>query len=274
MECNLKDIQKSELEILIYFDQLCRTNNLKYQLFAGTLLGAVRHKGFIPWDDDIDVCMPRQDYEKFKSIFCSKQFDERFFLQSNDTDKNSILQFSKIRKNGTVFEIESEEGLSNHNGVWIDIFPLDNVEINTKESKKQLSKLKHYYLLITSSVFPRVKHAKRLWKKIARFFLFLLTKIVGKKRIQTKINYWLNYFNNKNTTYINHLTNGVNDSRFHRYLMKSDSFENMIELEFEGNYFYAPKNYDDILRNCYGNYMELPPVEERVSCHRIINCKL
>ena len=122
----LRDVQKVQLEILLEFDRICRKHGLKYLLFAGTLLGAVRHKGFIPWDDDIDVCMLRGDYERFLTV-CKDELSAELFLQTTDTDREYPLQFAKLRKNNTRFVEKSMSDLKIHHGVFIDIFPLDNV---------------------------------------------------------------------------------------------------------------------------------------------------
>src|SRR5690606_2891856 len=125
-----------QLEILIEFDRICKKNNIKYQLFAGTLLGAVRHKGFIPWDDDIDVCLLRKDYNKFIQA-CKTDLDSRSFLQTYVTDKNCIIQFAKLRKNNTLFLESGISDCKTHHGIFIDIFPLDNVLPNTFCGKMQ-----------------------------------------------------------------------------------------------------------------------------------------
>src|SRR5699024_7471673 len=126
----IKEVQKDQLDILIEFDRICKKNNIKYQLFAGTLLGAIRHKGFIPWDDDIDVCMLREDYEKFLNI-CNKDMKNEYFLQTYNSDTNYIMQFAKLRKNNTIFLERVTANCDIHHGVYIDIFPLDDVRPNT-----------------------------------------------------------------------------------------------------------------------------------------------
>lgn len=117
LDVDLKDIQKVELEILLEPDRIYKSNNINYQLFSGTLLGAIRDNKFIPWDDDIDVCLLREDYNKFIKV-CQRDLDEKYFLQTNKTDKDYIMQFAKIRKNNTVFMEKCTSESKIHQGIY------------------------------------------------------------------------------------------------------------------------------------------------------------
>lgn len=270
----LKSVQKVELEILLKFDSICKKYNIRYQLFSGTLLGAIRHKGFIPWDDDIDVCMLRDDYEMFLRKCDIQDLGETFFLQTNITDPTSIIQFAKLRKNNTIFEPDNEVGSASHKGIYIDIFPLDNVKPYTKKGERQYKSFNFWYSIVTSSVKSRVLTASTLSKKIIRWFFYIITKIVPKQYIDKKIQKILKQFNNEKTEYVNHLSNGTTGIRPKRFLMKRAVFEDMINVEFEGHFFPAPRDYDSVLSQSYGDYMTLPPVEERKSHHGIVNLSL
>ena len=118
---DLYKLKSEEIKILDYFVDICDKNNLHYYLMYGTLLGAVRHKGFIPWDDDIDVCMPPEDYQQFLRIFKN---DDRFFLQTVQTDKYYHTLFAKIRENHTCMIEKENTYMPIHKGINIDIFPL------------------------------------------------------------------------------------------------------------------------------------------------------
>ena len=124
MDSKLRQLQLCELEILDEFVRVCEKHGLQYYLVGGTLLGAVRHQGFIPWDDDIDVAMPRKDYDKFAEI-AGEELDPRYFYQCPETDPNYFLTYAKIRKNGTEVYEERFKDAKFHKGVFIDIFPLD-----------------------------------------------------------------------------------------------------------------------------------------------------
>ncbi len=139
----LRKIQLVQLEILLEFDRICKENNLPYQLFFGTLLGAIRHKGFIPRDDDVDVCMLRGDYNRFLQL-CEDQLNKDYFLQTYKTDKEYIHSFARIRKNNTLALQRIYSKIAMHHGIFIDNFPLDNILPNTLLGKFQYTIL---YLL-------------------------------------------------------------------------------------------------------------------------------
>lgn len=135
----MTDLQKVEFDILVEFDRICRKFNLKYFLFSGTLLGAVRHGGFIPWDDDIDVAMPINDYYKFVKI-CKTELGEDYFLQTYNTDYVNFW-YAKIRKNNTTMLESGFENVNMHHGVWIDIFPYFCIEKDDSIINQKLNKV-------------------------------------------------------------------------------------------------------------------------------------
>ena len=270
----LRQVQITELEILRLFDDICKKNGIKYRLFGGTLLGAVRHKGFIPWDDDIDVCMLRDEYEKFLKCCTQEVLGQDYFLQTNKTDPASIVQFAKLRKNNTVFEPENEVSSTSHKGIWIDSFPLDNVKPGTMKGEKQYKDFQKYYAIVTSTVKSRVRTAKSPWKKALRYCFYGITRIIPKSYFDNKLHDILTQFDNEETEYINHLTNGTDGKRTKWFLMKRTEHTDMIKLEFEGHMFPAPRAYDALLTRRYGDYLKLPPVAERKPHHGIVRLKL
>lgn len=266
----LKAIQRIELDILIRFDEICKKHDIRYQIFSGTLLGAVRHKGFIPWDDDIDVCMLRADYDRFLDVCTEEELGDAYFLQTNKTDKTTVIQFAKLRKNNTVFEPDNEVGSLSHKGIYIDIFPLDNVKPGTKEGEKQYKDFHDVYSIVTSTVKSRVVTAKTPWKKALRYCFYGLTRVVPKSYFDNKLQTILRRYDSEETEYVNHLTNGTGGNRPKRFLMKRSTYNDMIELEFEGHMFPAPRDYDSVLTRSYGDYMKLPPLEEQKPHHGIV----
>ena len=130
----MNDLQKCQLNILKDFIKVCEKNNLRYYLVSGTCLGAVRHQGFIPWDDDIDVGMPREDYNKL--ITLQKDFNERYFIQTYKTDKKYLYNFAKIRDSETTYIENNFMTTQINHGVWLDVFPLDGFSYEYEDSEK------------------------------------------------------------------------------------------------------------------------------------------
>ena len=266
---DIEDVQKVQLEILIEFDRICKKNNIPYQLFAGTLLGAIRHKGFIPWDDDIDVCLLREDYERFLEC-CINDINPKYFLQYNKTDEKSILQFAKIRKKNTIFTNATYQDTGMHNGIYIDVFPLDNVKPATLLGKLQPKIFDVLYIISSSRMKSRSQHAKTRVKRFIRLSFYYILKFVPKKFTDKIIQKVLCMFANEKTKYVNHLTNGVTKQRLAKYIRERNSFYKIEIAEFEGHNFPIPSNYHEVLKKNFGDYMKLPPVDKRYPHHGII----
>ena len=272
-DIKIKEVQKVQVEILLEINKVCQLNNINYQLFAGTLLGTIRHEGFIPWDDDIDICMLRKDYNRFLKI-CKYQLGSDFFLQTNSTDKNYIIQFAKIRKNNTLFVENSLSELDIHHGVFIDIFPLDNVEPFTFQGAVQ-QKLLHFIWRIN---LLRVKklclNTDSLLEKYIRLIGHYLLKLIPKSWTNNLHYTTACWFKKKDTEFVSHLTNGTPRRKYLQYLIKRKELEDSVEKKFEGNYFPTPRNYHVILTKIYGDYMQYPPLEQQKPHHEISRIEL
>jgi len=251
----LRKLQMTELEMITEVDRICRKYHIPYSLDGGTLLGAVRHNGFIPWDDDADIIMLRKDYEKFYKV-CKKELDtERFFLQDYRTDKHYLWGFAKMRRNHTTFLREGQEHVKCHTGVCIDIFYCDNVPDGFFLRRLHLFCCycirKGQYSMVgqktEKSFFLRVWYF--LLSRIPRDFWFGLSE--GLARMT----------NRKETKLVRHMTYPF--PRQCRYGMPGKLFEEYIDKDFEGHLFRIFKGYDTYLKMLYGDYMALPPVEKR-----------
>ena len=278
---SIHDVQQVELELMIEFDRICRKYNIPYQMFGGTLLGAVRHKGFIPWDDDVDIAMLRRDYNRFLEV-AESELDPSMFLQTCFTDPNSIIQFLKIRKNGTIYENKKDVGTDFHKGIWIDIFPFDFIKMDRLSAFIMANKIKFLYAWTTSTMKTRVESGKTKFRVIVRRILSKTTKLVKKEKIDRMLLRELTKYK-KDTGYVSHLTNRIFKKRFNnpeksKYkrtnVQRTSDFLDLCELEFCGHMFFAPRNYDKVLTDTYGDYMKMPPEEERIPLHTAVNIKV
>lgn len=265
---SIQDVQSVELEMLIELDKICKRHHIPYQLFGGTLLGAVRHKGFIPWDDDIDVAMKRADYDRFLQC-CEKELPKQYFLQTCFTDPTSIIQFAKIRKNGTRYENDLDNLPTSNTGIWIDIFPLDNVLQESIPSKWQRFQIQFLYAMSTASVENRIAKSPKRWKRMVRRVLSKVLLVVPKKKVDRALLAVYTRYDSKNTGYVSHLTMGGTRDVYERYMQKSAQYDRLTTFDFCGYSFLGPENYEDVLTRIYGDYMTPPPIEQQKPMHRV-----
>lgn len=261
----LRKLQMVELEMLIEIDRICRKNNIQYSLDGGTLLGAIRHHGFIPWDDDADVIMLRSEYEKFAEA-CKRELDsDKFFLQDFSTDPEYRWGYSKLRRNGTVFLREGQEHIKCNQSAFVDIFLCDNVPDFILAKKWHWLKC----FIIRKGLYSAVGKERKtgLLEHLCYKILFLFSRefwVNSLERIAKK--------NNRiSTTLVGHMTYPYPKSC--KYGMPSKCFEEFIEKDFEGHSFKIFKEYDEYLRLLYGDYMTLPPLEKR-KVHPVSKIKL
>ena len=270
---NLKKIQKKQLKILLEFDRICDKHDIKYILFAGTLLGAVRHNGFIPWDDDIDVALLRKDYKKFIQV-CKNDLKENYFLQTFNSDREYNKQFAKLRENNTTYLEKNMSECNIHHGLFIDIFPLDNVKPNTLLGKFQQKSCYFLYAFETIRIKKNCNNINNLIKQYLALILHFITLLIPETISNRVYYYLLNFFNKKNTKYISHLTNNPTKKKFHRFLIEKQELDEIIFSNFEGYKFPIPKNYNKILKKIYNDYMSYPPKEEQKPRHNINEIKI
>lgn len=259
---SIDELKNYELEILKVFADFCNKNNLKYYLAYGTLIGAVRHKGFIPWDDDIDVQMSRPDYNKMIEIL--KKFDnhltENIVLFTPYT-KNFQYPFCKIVNTNT-FVHESTMKNNYNTGIWIDIFPIDAVpKNNTLKHIKKLAKIRKYYFYTIEKKYTQKSILGKIRFKLVQIFFTPICKIFNMKARFDKMNQKLDF----ETAELFATTIDINAENT---LMTKSDF-NQTKILFEGIEFTTFENYDSILRNFYGDYMQLPPIEKQVYTHSI-----
>ncbi len=255
-------LKKIELDILKAFIDVCEKLNLKYYVIGGTLLGAVRHKGFIPWDDDIDVGMMRKDYE----IFLEKGqalLPDYYFIQTRKTDPNYPIFFAKIRDSRTTFIETAVKNIKINHGVYLDIFPLDYYPENKIKGKWIEFKKKVIYLRRRSVFTLDEKSKGSIFKETLAKVLGLFTRIFY-PTINSAFKAWNKLcLKTKESKFIENYGGawGVKE------IAPIDWFKANTQLEFEKINVLAPDGYDKWLKKVYGNYMKLPPIEKQVSHH-------
>lgn len=255
-ETNLKKLQKQEIEVLDEIVRICDKHQLEYFLVGGTCLGAIRHKGFIPWDDDIDIAMPREDYEKFIKI-AIEEIDDKYFIQCNLTDPEYYLGFIKIRKNNTTFIQQREFDTNSHQGFFVDIFPLDYTDnVNSLGLRINITLAKN----LTETMLYKKKYKK--YKELRHPMVSALGLPFSIKQLQKIVNKLMQKQNNKE-----HIYTGSFAGAYH---YKKDTFpmDKVFPsslVEFEGKKYKTFNDPNWYLEHLYGDYMKLPPKEKRVS---------
>lgn len=256
-------LQFVELSLIKEVDRVCRANGIHYAIFAGTQLGAVRNKGFIPWDDDADIAMLREDYEKFKSVRDQLNPDICFF-QDHETDPAYLWEFGKVRRKGTYHMRSGQEHIKCQNGVYIDIFPLDDVPSSLVGQMIQDFKCFILRKILWSKVACKTE------KGVLKAWYGLLSHI-SSDYVYKQVNKYAKRSSNKTTNRVRTLlfpafgkfylkTNQLRE----KYGLKKEWFLELSDYEFEGCKFLGTKDYDGVLKQMYGDYMTPPPPEKRV----------
>lgn len=255
----LKQIKEIELELFDEFLRICNKYNLRYFLSGGSCLGAIRHQGFIPWDDDIDVSMPRKDFDFFSKIM-KDELDDRYVFQSLITEPNCGLVFGKIRKKGTVYSESYSQHINMSQGVWIDIFPYDNIPDQVDKQKRfynQVQLLKNLYIIKCGYSFPEGKKTTELPQYLAgKALMSPIPLYVLANRLYKK----MHEYQDQETTYVIPFGGAYG---FSKEKIPSYFLCEYIDVIFEGRTCKTLSNYDRYLSQLYGNYMELPPIEQR-----------
>ena len=256
------------VEILDYFVSICEKNNLRYFLVYGTALGAYRHKGFIPWDDDLDVAMPRKDYQKFLEIM--QHTNDDYILQNEGNENNWFLSFSKVRKKNTIFVESIAEDVYQYNGIYIDVFPLDNID-----------NIKSIQNIINTKGICYIRHSlkfdacKKLYKEKYSRLRYCIESVItapihfaSRKRV-------LSILNKKRTGKCTE-ENAKWIAEYDEPRALSIPYEVYFpprKIIFEGKFYSVPNKIDEYLKIVYGDtYMEMPPVGERKT-HQPIELK-
>lgn len=244
------------LEIIDEVDRLCRENDLRYFLIGGSMLGAVRHKGMIPWDDDIDIGMPREDYELFKAI-ATEKMSSRYRFVDNGIDSEYHYFFGKVyHQETTLVEYEDPFYLG---GVFVDIFPLDGMPESDKRRELHFRNFS-MWLQLSRLVSTKNVHSKTAFKRFAEK---LIKKIFSLSFCLNVCNRIARRYKFSSSEYVANLGGAWG----RKEITHKKNFAFAEDTDFEGKTLSIPAGYDNILKEVYGDYMKLPPEEKRVSHH-------
>lgn len=250
------------LQIATEVDRICREQGFKCSLYGGSVIGAVRHNGFIPWDHDIDMCMPRKDYDKFVK-YMKKHPNEKIFFSNYSSEKRYPNNWGKVRLNGTIFLEQELASLTElHNGVFIDLHPIDNIIPKFLNIQVKLAMFWSCVGKVKSNIYNGSSTKKNVYKLLS----WLPYSIINFMRdASMKL---FKHFPTKYVYKVAHPNNGI-------YPIPRNTFEDLIDHKFEDKTFFIPKDYDEFLRKRYGDYMQIPPESEVYECcQSIIKCSL
>lgn len=256
---DIRQVQAKMLGILCEVDRVCKKHGIRYVLDSGTLLGAIRHDGFIPWDDDIDIAMLREDYDKFREIANTELRVPFSFECELDSDSFPNI-FGKCFDNSTTYIAQNSAHLRCPKGIWLDIFPVDNIILEKK--KKQCR------MVASINTVRCIKLGTEKFEP--RHVLYLPLFLLSMKVLNRIANKIMRKHNEYETEYVCPICqSGISKPAF-----KKTMFTNTMEKEFEGYRFPIPIEYDEYLHGYYKNPMELPPESSRHPSHEIIDIRL
>jgi len=265
----IRKYQLSQIELLEETDRICKELNIYYYLIGGTLLGAVRHDGFIPWDADIDIAMRREHYEKFREYWKIANSD-RYFYAHYSTETNHLSPHALLRIKDTHIKFSTRKTIYNpkNDGIYMDIFPLDEPPMDKNLQKKQMKRIKNIKKIIEFKigyVYTSTGKLKLLVKKLIQFCLLPFSLPM----IYNCLDNTMKKYSGSNSGY---LVSMASHYSYWKQLMTEDIYGKPVRVNFEGYDFCAPAETDKYLKQIYGDYMKLPPEEKRFSDLNSIEC--
>lgn len=257
-ELTLREIQLGSLEVLKKIKEICEKENIKYFLGYGTLLGAVRHQGFIPWDDDIDIMMPREDYEKFIK-YCIKNEKKLgyFSLKHYRTCKEYIYPIARFCD--TRYRVEYKNTKEYGLGLFVDIYPIDGINLKNKNYLRTL-RIQQFLILLAGN--KKYIKSSSIIKTILKYPLFYISQYLNLNDLLKKIDKKSQKYKFMNSEYAECVVWGMK-----YYKIPKESYLKLKKEKFEDEFFPIPEKYDIFLKEYYGDYMKLPPLEKQIPHH-------
>jgi len=259
---DLKGLHDVLLMMLKDIDRVCKENNIKYNLCGGTMLGAVRHQGFIPWDDDIDISMLREDYERFINLDKSC-FNYGMFIEHIGNTLGYGHVFAKVMLPGTINRERFTENVNCHKNIYIDIFPIDDTTSNMRKLKSQYNKCRILSKLLLLNCNYKFE-PNTVVKKFIYYCGYKFSKLLNKEKLYKS---WF-----KAATKYSNVKNETRMVMFACYKLEKEAmpsyyYDEQTEISFEGSYFSCPKMYEEYLTHLYGDFRKLPPKENQIPKH-------
>ena len=258
MEQKLRSLQLTQLEMLKKVDRICREHDIPYSLYAGTLLGAVRHQGFIPWDDDLDICMSRENYDKFIALWPETEH-EGYLMQNKENASAFSQSFTKIRKEHTTFLQSEGENELYHTGIFIDIFPIDRIPDG------KLARYLFWWDCMRYQLYTR-EFVPQQYGRVKKWVSAVILALVSPKRRKAERERLLKRITrNNNNRELE--TAAIETLGSMRKPFAKEMLDEYTEIRFEDGMFMCFAGWDNHLRRKFGDYMQLPPEEERTWKH-------
>lgn len=262
-ELTLQEIQQESFNVLLKLKEIFDENGLKYYLAYGTLIGTIRHNGFVPWDDDIDVWVPRKDYELFIK-YCKNNKENIYPYQlihysNNEKYVYPIARFSDSRYK-TYYHNVDDYGL----GLFVDIYPLDGISLDDKMFLKKMKRIRRKIDITTDKKYV---HGKNIINNIFKFPYYLYTRLLKKSSVLKEADHIAQKYDFDSSDYFCCAVWDTEQNIFNKKTLQGDDEKSECLKNFNGEQFRVPVKYDEILRKIYGDYMQLPPKEKRVPSH-------
>lgn len=257
-QLTIDEIKKIRLQILLSVHRICTENNIKYTLVGGTLLGAVRHGGYIPWDDDIDIALVAEEYDRLTELLKTGRYSIK--LLSHDTDRNYPLTADRIYEESTVYEWDDKNKISFDTGLYIDLYRFEYLGNDFQTVVKNVRKSIYWKYLAYAKLLKKYRRPKKAKDIPVTLLWFVLSRIFSSHYIYRKI---LSIFSKEKSKYISSVWTTYKTKE----IVLSSYFDQYGYVDFEGHSLMCVKDYDGFLKSYFGDYMKLPPKEKQVTHH-------